>query len=60
MSMVSIAALTSISAAGQVLETFGHKAASGLFLAVVVLGGISMHIAKSMLVGSFVKVTARL
>ncbi|RXG43827.1 hypothetical protein VDGE_02890 [Verticillium dahliae] len=60
MSMVSIAALTSISAAGQVLETFGHKAASGLFLAVVVLGGISMYIAKSMLVGSFVKVTARL
>ncbi|KAM0646770.1 hypothetical protein ACHAO3_008408 [Verticillium nonalfalfae] len=59
-SMVSIAALTSISAAGQVLETFGHKAASGLFLAVVVLGGISMYIAKSMLVGSFVKVTARL
>ncbi|KAH6692217.1 major facilitator superfamily domain-containing protein [Plectosphaerella plurivora] len=59
-SMVSIAALTCISVAGQVLETFGHKAASGLFLAVVALGGISMFIAKSLLIGSFSKVMVKL
>ncbi|EEY21135.1 conserved hypothetical protein [Verticillium alfalfae VaMs.102] len=44
---------------GEVLETSGHTAASGLFLAVVGLGGISVFVSKSLLVGSFTALTAR-
>lgn len=52
---VSLAALMAVSVPGELLDRFGHKAASSVFLCIVLLGGVSLHVARFFLIRGFLK-----
>ncbi|UPK96235.1 hypothetical protein LCI18_007170 [Fusarium solani-melongenae] len=52
---VSLAALIAVSVPGELLDRFGHKAASSFFLCIVLLGGVSFHLARFFLIRGFLK-----
>ncbi|RBA13449.1 hypothetical protein FPRO05_14377 [Fusarium proliferatum] len=47
---VSLAALMAVSVPGELLDRFGHKPASSVFLCIVLLGGVSLYFARSFLI----------
>lgn len=57
---ISFAALITLPIGGQMLETMGATALSGLYLAVVFLGGVSSFAARSLLVGSWFDFAAKI
>lgn len=58
--VVSFALLITVPIGGQMLESMGAMALSGLYVAVVFMGGVSTFAARSLLVGTWFGFNARI